>query len=91
MKCVLVVLLLTCAPLRAMDAERTTPQEKCIIFRDTDAAKVNVAVNNFLATSPLVTRVLQSESAVRMPEANYAKERPSGNVLTITIFYREKP
>lgn len=61
----------------------TKKPEKCQIFRDVDALKTNIAINNFLKSDPVVMRVLQSES-------RRTNDNNGGNVLTITIFFRDK-
>ncbi len=89
---VVLTVCLSCA--YAADVETLSAPEKCIIFRDADAAKVNEAVLNFLKTKPVITRVLQSESLSVGPfiyggRGNY-HPKETGNILTITIFYKEK-
>ncbi len=72
----------------APKAEREKPPARAIIFRDTDAEKVNTALNNFLATIDAadVVTVMQSEGP-KSWNVNYQKVEP---VLTITVIYRSR-
>ncbi len=69
------------------DVERTKPVMKCIIFRDVEAEKVQQAVLNFLATDPKIVKILQTESQLT---PHWTPSKYQDNILTITIFYREK-
>ncbi len=73
------------------EVERSKSVQKAVIFRDADAAKVNQAVLNFLKTDPEITHVVQSESPLAddNPFCPSNKTAPK-NLLTITIFYKEK-
>lgn len=75
----------------AADAEQAPDTVKCVIFRDSDTAKIGAAVNNFLATKPVVVQILQSEGMVLSNVKNYPSTYTSTSVVTITIFYKEKP
>ncbi len=70
------------------DIERANPVMKCVIFRDADAEKVNNAILNFLKKDPDIAYILQSESPLK--DNGFNNMPAMKNLLTITIFYREK-